>query len=445
MIDPHTSPDASGFAPPGPEESSDPRLPTVDSQDEVVDRDQCLDPLRTELEQRLGDEARRRLRREKNLVARRRSRTARPTPPRVPTQTLTYLGDRLSGGLQDRRSRLDRLADHPQLPVLHDADDLAAAMGIETSELRFLAFAPSHSKVNHYQRFLLPKKTGGHRQISAPMPRLKAAQHWIYQRVLAQVPVHRAAKGFLPGHSIVDNARPHVGADVVINMDLENFFPTITFARVKGLFRTLGYSEQVATILGLLCTEPEVETYEWLGERYHVARGPRFLPQGAPSSPPVTNLLCRRLDRRLDGLARSLGFHYTRYADDLTFSGSGEATDRVGKLLGKARDIIEHEGFRPHPKKTRVLRAGRQQEVTGIVVNRKLSLDRKTLRRFRAVLFQVEHDGPAGKRWGSGGDLLASLEGYAHFVHMVDAEKGRAFLDRVEAIKARYGSDSIEL
>jgi retron-type reverse transcriptase len=353
---------------------------------------------------------------------------------------ILYLGEDVSGGMSQKTSDPARLA-HFGLPKLETAEQLAAAMGIEVKALRFLAYHRRTSKVSHYKRFLLPKKTGGHRLISAPMPRLKRAQHWVLNHILDKVTVHDAAHGFRGGRSIVSNARPHVGADVVINLDLKNFFPTVSQPRVKGVFRSLGYSEAVATALSLVCTEPEVDEVVLDGETYFVAKGPRHLPQGSPASPAVTNLLCRRLDRRLTGLAERLNFTYTRYADDLTFSARGGAAGsvHVGKLLRGVRDIVVHEGFVVHPEKTRVMRRGRQQEVTGVVVNDRPGVDRATLRRFRATLFQIEKDGPAGKRWGAGGDVLRAVHGYACFVAQVDAKKGQALLAQVQRIFTKFG------
>src|SRR5204862_2490119 len=134
------------------------------------------------------------------------------------------------------------------LPVLQSPEQIAAALGIGVPSLRFLAFSRRTATTTHYVRFLIPKKTGGTRLISAPMARLKAAQHWILERLLEPVPVHDAAHGFRTKRSIVTNATPHVGASVVVNVDLENFFPTVGFARVKGLFRALCYGEAAATI-----------------------------------------------------------------------------------------------------------------------------------------------------------------------------------------------------
>ncbi|MEK6215691.1 MAG: reverse transcriptase family protein, partial [Boseongicola sp.] len=270
---------------------------------------------------------------------------------------------------------------------------------------------------------------------------MKAAQWWILENLLNPLPVHDAAHGFVNGRSIVTNASAHVGRDLVINWDLKNFFPTVTYTRVKGLFRSFGYSEKIATVLGLLCTEPDAEQVELDGEDYFVHSSKRHLPQGAPTSPAITNLLCRRFDARLKGIAEQLGFHYTRYADDLSFSASGkEAGEQVRKLLWRVQAVVGEEGFQVHPDKLRIMRKGGRQEVTGLTVNEKLGVPRDDLRRFRALVYQVEKDGPGGKKWrDSEANLLACLLGYANFICMVDLEKGAPIRDRVKAILTRHG------
>ncbi len=351
---------------------------------------------------------------------------------------IPYLGDRVSGGLNDTTCDLERLKQN-NLPEYGTPEQIAAGMGISVGQLRFLAFDRRTSTISHYIRFRIPKKTGGERLISAPMPRLKQAQTWIFQEILNQIPLHLSAHGFRQGRSIVTNARPHVRADVVINLDLKDFFPSVSYRRVKGLFRSLGYSEAAATIFGLICTESDTQAVELDGKTYFVALSDRHLPQGAPSSPALTNLLCRRLDQRLFQMADYFGFTYTRYADDLTFSASEEHLSHIRKILKQASRIVTHEGFTIHDQKTRVLRKSQHQEVTGVVVNEKLNVDRETLKRFRATLHHIEKDGPQGKRWGNGSNLLAEIEGFASYVAMVNPEKGEKLLEQVRRIKKKYG------
>jgi RNA-directed DNA polymerase len=255
------------------------------------------------------------------------------------------------------------------------------------------------------------------------MPALKAVQTWILDNVLYKIENSSAAHGFVRSRSIVTNASPHVGQDIVINIDLKNFFPSIEYKRVKGLFCKLGYSGQLSTILGLLCTEPEIDEVVLDNRKYYVAKTNRQLPQGAPSSPAITNLICYKLDKRFEGLAAKYGYNYTRYADDMTFSAKETAADKAGQLLRFIKQVVKEEGFTIHPDKLKVMRKGDKREVTGIVVNEKLSIDRNTLRRFRALLHNISQTGLANKQWGKG-NIISSIAGYANYVAMVKPALG---------------------
>src|SRR5947209_3456204 len=254
-----------------------------------------------------------------------------------------------------------------EVPPLDSPQQLAEALGLTIAQLRWLAYHRDAATRIHYRRFVIPKRGGGERAIWAPLPRLKAAQHWILRNIAEKLPVHGAAHGFLPGRSILTNAAAHANPRVVVKMDVKDFFPTVSLRRVKGIFRKAGYRESVATLLALLCTEAPREVVTVEGQTYYVSLGPRCLPQGAPTSPALTNTLCLRLDRRVSGLARKLGWRYTRSADDLTFSlsaGHQGEPPRIGTLLGLVRRIVESEGFHIHPEKTRVHRPGGRQQVT---------------------------------------------------------------------------------
>lgn len=372
---------------------------------------------------------------------RERERVARAEAWKKRKETeIVYLGEKVSGGLNNLEENAERLQSN-NLPSFSSVEQLAKSMNLTVGKLRFLAFHRNTSETKHYIRFKLPKKTGGFRLIFAPMPQLKSAQHWILQNVLSKVTVHEAAHGFLPEKNIVSNAQPHVGAQIVVNFDLQDFFPSINFPRVKGVFRSLGYSEAIATIFALVCTAPDVEEVEIDGKTYFVAVGERHLPQGAPTSPYLTNILCKRLDKGLKTLATNYDFNYTRYADDLTFSTS-ENGEKLSDFINKVRYVVEKQGLTINESKTRILRKGRQQEVTGIVVNDKISVDRKTLRKFRAVLHQAETKGLEGLRWGNSVDLIGSLDGFANFVLMVDAEKGKLYKEKVGRIVEKYGWQS---
>ena len=353
---------------------------------------------------------------------------------------IPYLGEDVSFGLSHQVSDSTRLT-ALSLPEFESPIALAEAMGVTLEELRFLAFNRKVSKTTHYQQFLVEKKSGGVRKISSPMPRLKKVQHWILKEILEKIPLHDAAHGFIKQRSIATNAQTHINKSIVINVDLQDFFPSIHYRRVKGVFVHLGYSEQLATILALLITEADTDQVEYDDTVFYVQTGERYLPQGAPTSPAMSNRLCLQMDKRLLGMANSLGFDYSRYADDLTFSTHSVDDSTVKKLLWRLEQIIIDEGFQIHPDKTRIMRKHQQQEVTGVVVNRQLSLDRKKLKRFRALLFQVETDGVEGKVWdnGKGTNLIASLKGYANYVYMIDKEKGTRFLNQLQRIENKYG------
>lgn len=322
-----------------------------------------------------------------------------------------------------------------ELPKLDGVNALADALGVTVAELRFLTYHRDAATKLHYQRFTIPKRDGTERAIWAPRPKLKAAQRWILREIVEHLPVHGAAHGFLSGRSIATNASVHKGARMIVQVDLKDFFPTITFKRVKGVFRKAGYREQVATLLALLCTEAPREVVEQGGKTYYVALGPRCLPQGAPTSPALTNTICLRLDRRLSGLAGKLGWRYTRYADDMTFSlplGHDGGKPGLGKLLGGIKRFAADEGFRVHPDKTRVSRKGSRQKVCGLIVNGegKPRVPRALKRQLRAALHNLEQGKPLPE-----GETFARLAGYAAFVHMSEPELGRALLEKLSSIE----------
>jgi RNA-directed DNA polymerase len=277
---------------------------------------------------------------------------------------IIYLGEGVSVGLNHIDNNVAALQKN-NLPVFNTENELATALNISLKELRFLAFNRKVATVSHYRKFYLPKKSGGKRLISAPMPRLKQVQYWILENIFNKVPVHQAVHGFLLDHSILTNAQQHVGKAVVLNIDVKDFFPSIHFKRVKGLLQQLGYSEKVSTILSLLCTEAVTEEVAIDGKNYFVQKGQRVLPQGAPTSPAITNILCYKLDKRLQGMASKHQCQYTRYADDITFSCNDDHIS-IQQLVWRIKKVLQDEGFTVHPDKIRIMRKGTRQEVTGI-------------------------------------------------------------------------------
>ncbi len=331
--------------------------------------------------------------------------------------TLPFLGAGVSGSLVYDAGNPEKLAAHG-LPHLSSATEVAAAIGIDERALGWLTYHRSASAIDHYSRFLIPKRRGGTRVISSPKRRLRAAQGWLLESILAPLPVHDAAYAFRPGRSVADNARQHTGRAVVARLDLKDFFPSVGLPRVRRFFQQLGYNGGVATLFALLATEAPRVAVTLDGQTRFVALGERCLPQGACTSPALTNLLCRRMDSRLAGAAAALGFRYTRYADDLVFS-HAEPTAPISILLTLARKIIAETGFVVNEDKSAVLRPQHRQVVTGVVVNETPHVSRTDLRRFRAVLHRCETQGFAVVTEQMGCDARAYASGYLAFLHMV--------------------------
>lgn len=335
---------------------------------------------------------------------------------------IVFLGRGVSRGLADRRSDVERLR-AAGLPVLSTPADVAQALEVSVPELRWLAFHSEATERPNYVSFEIPKRRGGTRSLSAPHAKLKAAQRKVLDTILAPLPPEPAAQGFVKGKSTCTNADVHVGRAVVVCLDLSDFFPTITFGRVRGLFQSVGYSPAAATCLALLCTESPRAPIAYDGTTYQVALGPPALPQGAPTSPAISNLVAGNLDRRLAGFAAKHGWAYTRYADDLTFSGGPDQAAKVPALVRMAEQVANGEGFRVHPDKTRVMRQGQRQTVTGLVVNDKRGLPRTELRRLRAILHNAQKTGLAAQNREGHAHFRAYLEGMIAYVHMVDPAK----------------------
>jgi hypothetical protein len=391
-----------------------------------------------EADRQMADVARARAEKkaEKKRAAEERARVRAEEILQRKREDIVYLGAGVSRGLADRRAHVEALLDRG-LPVLSTPADVARAMGITIPELRFLAFHAEAVERPHYVYFEVPKRSGGLRRLASPQPRLAAAQAWVLHEVLEKLPTEEPAHGFIKGRGTVSCARPHVGREVVVNLDLSDFFPTITFGRVRGVFARLGYSPAVATILALICTESPRAPVTFEGRKSFAAVGPRALPQGACTSPALSNQVARKLDRRLVGMARKHGYTYTRYADDLTFSADGKSATELGMLLARVRHVVTEEGFAVNPKKGRLQRSGGRQTVTGIVVNDRLGVPREEVRRLRSILHHAETTGLAAQNRESVPHFEAHLRGRLAYLHMIDPERAAPMLARFEALAAR--------
>ncbi len=253
------------------------------------------------------------------------------------------------------------------------------------ADVRGLERHVADERLRNYRYMLLSRPGGPPRVIEKPKLRLKEIQRAILHDILVWIPAHDAAHGFVPGRSALTHAARHTARRAVLRVDLEDFFASVTAARVYGIFRTAGYPEAVAHTLTGLCTNAcRLDVPAPLRRRLATPH----LPQGAPTSPALANLAAHGLDRRLQGL----GANYSRYADDLTFSG----THRIRGLLPAIAAIARDEGFRVNARKTRLMSSGGRQTITGIVVNARPNVPRAEYDRLKATLHHAVRDGPQG-------------------------------------------------
>ncbi len=252
----------------------------------------------------------------------------------------------------------------------HGVGELARRLDVPEDALQNLR--PS------YQEFSIPKRAGGMRRIHAPDPHLKALQRRILRRLLQRLPLHPCATGFRKGHSIASHAAFHAGKAVVVHMDVRDFFPTTHAKRVDAYFRKIGWSKEAARLLVRLCTHEKA------------------LPQGAPTSPCLSNLLNYGLDARMAGLAAKHSGAYSRYADDLSFSFAEDTPQEYRAVIRGAKNILRDYGYRHHTKKKlHIRRRHERQIVTGLVVNEGVALPRETRRWLRAVEHRMMTQGEA--------------------------------------------------
>jgi hypothetical protein len=326
------------------------------------------------------------------------------------------------------------------IPGLPSTAALAEWLGVRPGKLLWYADLAGRNRkhppgpLRPYRYRWVPKPGGRRRLLEIPNAGLKRIQRQLLGGILNHIPPHPAAHGFRTGRSVVTNAAPHCGKGIVLRLDLVDFFPSVPAARVVRTFHTLGYPETVARLLVGLCTT-RLPGDVWDSRPHPAADGSdhagwqrlasRHLPQGAPTSPTLANLAAFRLDRRLAKLAAGVGAEYTRYADDLTFSGGEELARRVKRVASLVAVIAGDEGFMVNHRKTRVMRRGGRQHVTGVVVNVRPNVPRAEFDRLKAVLTNCVRHGPAGQNRENRPDFRAYLMGKLAHLGMVNPARGR--------------------
>lgn len=246
------------------------------------------------------------------------------------------------------------------LPIIFNLTHLSRLVGFEKKYLSQAAVVSKHSET-YYRYYRVRKKNGGTREIKEPLPNLKKIQHWILENILERIPPSGYAKAYVKGRGLKENLRFHRKQKKVFSIDLKDFFPSINFEQVEQIFLRCGYSTQLSNILAKLCCLKNQ------------------LPQGAPTSPYISNLVFKEIDYQISNYCKEKKIRFTRYADDLTFSGEFDEKE----LFKIVQDIIATSDFVINHEKTALMLSNERQIVTGIVVNDKPQLDNETRRKIR--------------------------------------------------------------
>ncbi len=330
------------------------------------------------------------------------------------------------------------------VPAIESIAALAEWLGLEVGELEWFANLKGlgngcrdSEALRHYNYRVMVKKSGSIRLLESPKRGLKELQRQILDGILDRIPAHTAAHGFIRGRSIKSFAALHVGRRILLRMDMRDFFPSIRRVRVQSLFRTIGYPEAVADLLGGICTNATPRD-AWgtlrCDANIRALYSQAHLPQGATSSPALANFCVYRVDCRLRGLALGAGANYTRYADDLAFSG-GELFERsIERFSIQVAAILLEEGFALNYRKTRIMRQGVRQHLAGLVVNQDLNVKRDEFDRLKAILTNCARLGPESQNRDAHPFFREHLEGKVGFVEMVRPDKGKRLREVFERI-----------
>jgi RNA-directed DNA polymerase len=393
---------------------------------------------------------------------------ASPYPP-SPRQLASLIRDSAFFAKLNRKRRWPGLGDpvlaSPQfapaavlretgVPALATAGDLAAWLGLPVTRLDWFADRRrGHGRADltalqHYSYAPLSRRSGPPRLIEAPKVRLKAMQRRILAEILDRLPAHPAAHGFVKRRSILTAAQLHAGEAIVITVDLKDFFLTTNLGRVHGLFRSLGFPTEVARLLTGLCSTVTphgviaglAPVPDWATQRLY--RSPH-LPQGAPTSPALANFCASALDRRLSALAARLDARYTRYADDLAFSGDADFARKQRGFLAAVGRITTEEGYQINARKTKIMHRGARQQITGLVVNSHVNVPGERFDALKAILTNCLRHGPASQNRAGHRDFRAHLDGRISFVESINLHRGlrlRLMFDRIVWDEQNSGS-----
>lgn len=303
------------------------------------------------------------------------------------------------------------------LPVIFDFEHLSLLLGIKKEKLASLVFGEEELI---YKKVLIPKKRGGTRELLIPNNTLKYIQKWILDNILNNIRVSQFAKGFEKNKSILDNAIVHINQRCIINMDLQDFFPSIEMDRIFKVFYYYGYTKEISFILSKLCTYKGT------------------LPQGSPASPKIANIICLKLDKRISNLCKKYEAKYSRYADDITISGN----KGISGIIQIIEEIVEDEGFKLNKKKTRIAYNNKRQEVTGLNLNSgKVTVPREYKRKLMQEIYYCQKYGVEDHLKHIRCEKAfykEHLYGKAYFINMIEPESAVKILNELNNINWDY-------
>jgi len=297
------------------------------------------------------------------------------------------------------------------LPVIQNLEDLS----IQTHISVYTIYQLSTNAHHQYKTYEIPKKKSGEKRIiSQPSKKLKGLQSWILVNILNKVQVSSSCKGFKKGSSILENASPHKGAYSILTLDLKDFFPSVKSKQVFNIFKTLGYNNLISTVFTNICT-------------YN-----NCLPQGGPCSPTLANLSAWTLDLRIQGFVGKRGIKYTRYADDLTFSGLNPST--LAKIIPMIKSIIEDENFSINDSKTRLAGPARAKVVTGLIIHDdKIGIGRKKYKELRRKIYHLTF--PSEQENST---LLSHIQGWLSYLNSVDKARLKKAEKYIKTLSERH-------
>lgn len=326
------------------------------------------------------------------------------------------------------------------LPVIYSVPHLCLLAGVNIERIIKLI---KSNRIDSYKRFKLKKKRGGFRVIQTPNDELKYLQRWILKNILEKIPSHESCKGFDKNTSIKQNADAHLNSKAILKVDLLRYYDSINERRIYGIFNSLGYHPNLAVSFAKICTIVPGEMFissfklkETKLKEYILSKNEGILPQGSPTSPKLSNLVSINLDKRLTGLANKNGLNYSRYADDLTFSGNFKQLQKVKKVIYR---IIREESFFPNYSKTKFIKIGGKYFVTGLNIQNSITtVPQKKKKEIEHHLFHCLNNGVENhlkiakinnrnfKDW---------LYGNICFVFSIERDKGIKYFKEFEKIQ----------